>query len=36
MVVMGAYMHSPLREFLFGGVTRYMLTHADIPVLMRH
>jgi nucleotide-binding universal stress UspA family protein len=36
MLVMGAYMHSPLREFLFGGVTRYMLTHADIPVLMRH
>jgi nucleotide-binding universal stress UspA family protein len=36
MLVMGAYMHSPLREFLFGGVTRHMLTHADIPVLMRH
>jgi nucleotide-binding universal stress UspA family protein len=36
MLVMGAYMHSPLRELLFGGVTRYMLTHADIPLLMRH
>jgi nucleotide-binding universal stress UspA family protein len=36
MLVMGAYMHSPLRELLFGGVTRYMLTHADIPILMRH
>jgi nucleotide-binding universal stress UspA family protein len=36
MLVMGAYMHSPLRELLFGGVTRYMLTHADVPILMRH
>jgi len=33
---MGAYRHSPLREFLLGGVTRYMLGHADLPVLMRH
>jgi nucleotide-binding universal stress UspA family protein len=29
-------MHSPLRELLFGGVSRYMLTQADIPILMRH
>jgi len=36
MLVMGAYQHSPLREFLLGGVTRYMLNNADIPVLMRH
>ncbi len=36
MLVMGAYQHSPLRELLLGGVTRYMLTHADLPVLMRH
>jgi nucleotide-binding universal stress UspA family protein len=36
MLVMGAYMHHPLRELLFGGVTQYMLFHADIPVLMRH
>ena len=36
MLVMGAYAHSPLRELILGGVTRYMLTHADMPVLMRH
>ena len=36
MLVMGAYYHSPLREMMFGGVTRYMLDHADLPVLMRH
>lgn len=36
MLVMGAYQHSPLRELLLGGVTRHMLMHADIPVLMRH
>jgi nucleotide-binding universal stress UspA family protein len=36
MLVMGAYLHHPLRQLLFGGVTRYMLAHADIPVLMRH
>jgi nucleotide-binding universal stress UspA family protein len=36
MLVMGAYAHTPLREMIFGGVTRYMCEHADVPVLMRH
>jgi nucleotide-binding universal stress UspA family protein len=37
MIAMGAYAHhSPLREMIFGGVTRYMIEHADVPVLMRH
>jgi nucleotide-binding universal stress UspA family protein len=36
MLIMGAYAHSPLREMLLGGVTRHMLAHADLPVLMRH
>jgi nucleotide-binding universal stress UspA family protein len=36
LLVMGAYAHNPLREAIFGGVTRYMLEHADLPVLMRH
>jgi nucleotide-binding universal stress UspA family protein len=36
MLVMGAYAHSPLRELILGGVTRYVLEHADVPVLMRH
>nr|WP_294525518.1 universal stress protein [uncultured Rhodopila sp.] len=36
MLVMGAYAHTPLREMIFGGVTRYMCEHAGVPVLMRH
>lgn len=36
MLVMGAFVHHSWRRMLFGGVTNYMLTHADIPVLMRH
>jgi nucleotide-binding universal stress UspA family protein len=36
LLVMGAYAHSPLRELVFGGVTRHMLAHADLPVFMRH
>ena len=36
LLVMGAYTHSPLREMLLGGVTRHVLAHAEIPVLMRH
>lgn len=36
LLVMGAYAHNPLRELVLGGVTRYMLAHADLPVLMRH
>jgi nucleotide-binding universal stress UspA family protein len=34
--VMGAYGHSPLREALFGGVTRRMLTSSRIPLLLAH
>ncbi|MCG7354582.1 universal stress protein [Roseomonas mucosa] len=33
---MSAYPHSPLREFVLGGVSRFMLEHADLPLLMRH
>jgi nucleotide-binding universal stress UspA family protein len=36
VLVMGAYAHHPLREMMLGGVTRYMLQHADLPLLMRH
>jgi nucleotide-binding universal stress UspA family protein len=36
MLVLGAYVHHPARGLLLGGVTRYMLGHADLPVLMRH
>jgi nucleotide-binding universal stress UspA family protein len=36
LVVMGAYGHSRLRELVFGGVTRRMLTDVPVPVLMAH
>jgi nucleotide-binding universal stress UspA family protein len=36
MVVMGAYGHSRLREYIFGGTTRHMLQAMDRPVLMSH
>ena len=36
LIVMGAYAHGEWREALLGGVTRYMLDHADLPLLMRH
>ena len=36
MIVMGAYGHSRLREFLLGGVTRGILSSMTVPVLMSH
>lgn len=33
MLVLGAYGHSRLREFIFGGATRYALREASLPVL---
>jgi nucleotide-binding universal stress UspA family protein len=33
LLVMGAYGHSRLREFVFGGATRHVLDHAALPVL---
>ena len=35
-MVMGAYGHSRLREFLLGGVTRHVIGNATLPVLMAH
>jgi nucleotide-binding universal stress UspA family protein len=34
LLVMGAYGHSPIREWIFGGVTRAFLAHSPVPVLM--
>jgi nucleotide-binding universal stress UspA family protein len=34
LIVMGAYGHSRVREFIFGGATRSMLDRTDVPVLM--
>ena len=36
MLVMGAYVHNPIRRLILGGVTRYMLANADMPVLMSY
>ena len=36
VLVMGCYGHSRLREFVFGGATRYALEKMAIPVLMSH
>lgn len=36
LLVMGAFGHSRLRETLFGGVTRYLLDSARVPLLLAH
>jgi nucleotide-binding universal stress UspA family protein len=36
LLVMGAYGHSRLREFVLGGATRDVLKHMTVPVLMSH
>ena len=34
LLVMGAYSHSRLRQLFLGGVTRHVLEHATVPVMM--
>ncbi len=34
MLSMGAYSHSRLRQLILGGVTRHVLEHANLPVMM--
>jgi nucleotide-binding universal stress UspA family protein len=36
MLVMGAYGHSRLSEFVFGGATRHILRHMTAPTLFSH
>ncbi|WP_135468291.1 universal stress protein [Crenalkalicoccus roseus] len=36
LLVMGAYGHSRVRELVLGGVTRTILRHMTLPVLMSH
>jgi nucleotide-binding universal stress UspA family protein len=36
LIVIGAYGHSRFREYIFGGVTRHLLRHMTVPVLMSH
>lgn len=35
-MVMGAYGHSRLREIVFGGVTKFILKQAPLPLLLAH
>jgi nucleotide-binding universal stress UspA family protein len=36
LLVVGGYVHSRLRELVLGGVTRDLLRHMTLPVLMSH
>jgi nucleotide-binding universal stress UspA family protein len=36
LVVMGAYGHSRVREYAFGGATRDILRHMTVPILFAH
>jgi nucleotide-binding universal stress UspA family protein len=36
LMVMGGYGHSRMRELIMGGVTRHVLAHPGLPVLMAH
>jgi nucleotide-binding universal stress UspA family protein len=33
---MGAYTHSRIQQSFLGGVTRHLLAHAAVPLLMCH
>jgi nucleotide-binding universal stress UspA family protein len=34
MLAMGAYSHSRLRQLILGGVTRHVLEHGSLPIMM--
>ena len=36
LLIKGAYTQSRLRQMIFGGTTRYIMSNADLPVLMAH
>ncbi len=36
LLIKGAYTQSRLRQLIFGGATRHILAHAQIPVLLAH
>jgi Universal stress protein family len=36
LLVMGAYGHSRMREFVFGGTTRHIARHMTVPTLFSH
>lgn len=36
LIITGAYGHKGLKEIVFGGTTKYLLKHSNIPVFMSH
>ncbi len=36
LMIKGAYTHSRLRQLIFGGLTRHIIQHASLPVLLAH
>ena len=36
LLIKGAYTQSRLRQFIFGGTTRYILSNTTLPVLLAH
>lgn len=36
MIVMGAYRHGPIRQWIFGGLTQSLMTSCPIPLFMAH
>jgi len=36
LVTMGAYAHSRMQQYIFGGATKHVLEHMTVPVLMTH
>lgn len=36
LLVIGGFGHSRLQQMIFGGVTRHIMSHCDIPVLLAH
>jgi len=36
LIVMGAYGHSRMREWVLGGATRHLLDHMTVPTLLSH
>jgi nucleotide-binding universal stress UspA family protein len=36
LLIKGAFTRNRLRQMIFGGATRHIMEHADLPVLMAH
>lgn len=36
MMVMGAYRHGPIRQWIFGGLTQSLMTSCPVPLFLAH